>query len=72
MEEKKLIPISLRTIAILFLITESDPIDFKIFEQVVGQVSRGLSMLFAAFIFAYSLCQLYVLTRSDIKELFQI
>lgn len=63
--------IGIPIIALLF-ITARGPLDFKIFGQVVGHTSKDLGLLMAGIIFAVALWQYHVLTRPDVKELFQI
>ncbi|MCP4611800.1 MAG: hypothetical protein GY845_24115 [Planctomycetes bacterium] len=56
----------------LLIITVRGPLDFKIFGQVVGHTTKGFGLLIVGIIYAVALWQYHVLTRPDVKELFQI
>jgi len=58
-------------IALLFIAARG-PLDFKIFGQVVGQTSKALGLLVAGVVFIIAVWQYWVLTRSDVKELFGV
>lgn len=63
--------IGIPIIALLF-ISVPGPLDFKIFGQVIGHTTKGFGLLLAGIIFVVALWQYHVLTRPDVKELFQI
>ena len=56
----------------LLIITVRAPLNFKIFGQVVGHPTKGLGLLMEGIQFAVVLWVNHVLTRPDVKELFQI
>lgn len=56
----------------LLIITVSGPVNFKIFGQIVGYPTKGLGLLILGIEFAVVLWVNHVLTRPDVKELFQI
>ena len=63
--------IGIPIIALLF-ITVRGPLDFKIFGQVIGHTTKGFGLLIAGILFTVALWQYPVLTRPDVKELFQV
>ena len=56
----------------LLIITVQAPLNFKIAGQVVGHPTKGLGLLIVGLQFAVVLWVNHVLTKPDIKELFQI
>lgn len=58
-------------IALLFLVVQG-PLDFKIFGQPVGHVSKGFGFIAAAIVFAVVFWEYRVLTRPDVRELFGV
>jgi hypothetical protein len=56
----------------LLIITVRAPLNFKILGQVVGHPTKGLGLLIVGIELAVVLWVHHVLTRPDIKELFQI
>ena len=63
--------IAMPLIMVLVLVMAHKPLDVKMFGQVVGQASKGWGVLIAGVIFLVALWQYRVLTRPDVKELFQ-
>jgi hypothetical protein len=56
----------------LLSITVRGPLDLKIFGQVIGHTTKSFGLLIVGIIFAVALWQYHVLTRPDIKDLFQV
>ena len=54
----------------LLIITESGPLNIKIFGQVVGNPTKGLGLFILGIEFAVVLWVNHVLTRPGVKELF--
>ena len=63
--------IGIPIIAILML-GHSNPLDFKVFGQTVGHVSKELGLAIAVILFLLSFCQYRVLTRPDVRALFGV
>ncbi len=58
-------------IALLFM-TVSGPLDFTLFGQQAGHVSKEFGMVLAALAFALAVWQYRVLTRTDVRRLFGV
>lgn len=63
--------IGLPIIAILML-GHSGLLDFKVFGQKVGHVSKGFGLAFAVVVFSLAVWQYRVLTRPDVRRLFGV
>ena len=56
-------------IELLFL-GHTGPLDFNVFGQKVGNAPKELGVALVILVFCYSMWQLHVLTRSDVRALF--
>lgn len=56
----------------LLAITVQVSLHFMLFGQVIGNISKGLFLIWTVILFAVALWQYHVLTRPDVKELFQV
>jgi len=60
-------------IAIYFLtLTAPKPLDYTLFGQKIGQVSKEFGIVFGALMFALAVWQYRVLTRPDVRRLFGV
>ena len=64
-----LVIITVPVIGFMFL-GHTGPLDFSIFGQKVGIVSKQVGVAMAALLFVYTLWQYRVLTREDVRRLF--
>jgi hypothetical protein len=58
-------------IVFLIMLSSSGPLDFSLFGQKVGYVSKGVIIIPGLLLYALLLWERWVLSRSDIKVLFQ-
>ena len=56
----------------VLMLGHSGPLDFKLFGQKVGEVSKELGLIVAFVAFALALWQYRVLTRPDVRRLFGV
>jgi len=63
--------IGIPIIALLFMASQG-PLDFKVFGQKVGHISKELGLAIAVIMFLLSFWQYLVLTRPDVRTLFGI
>ena len=65
------IAIILMPIVFLIMLFSSGPLDFSVFGQKVGHVGKGVIIIPGLLFYALILWERWVLSRSDIKGLFQ-
>lgn len=65
------IALILMPVLLLIMLSVSGPLDFKFFGLQVGHVGKGPVMILGLLLYALVLWERWVLTRSDIKILFQ-
>ena len=58
-------------IILLLMLSSSGPLDFSVFGQKVGHVSKGMIIIPGLLLYALILWERWVLSRSDIKALFE-
>jgi hypothetical protein len=63
--------IGLPIVAVVFLGSDV-PLELKLFGQKIGHASKGLATTFVAVLFVVVLWQYWVLTRADIRKLFDL
>lgn len=55
----------------LVMLTHAGPVDFTFFGQKVGQIPKGLAIVGTVAFFALAVWKYRVLTRADVRALFQ-
>jgi len=65
------IAIIIMPIILLLMLSSSGPLDFSVFGQKVGHVSKGMIIIPGLLLYALILWERWVLSRSDIKALFE-
>jgi hypothetical protein len=63
--------IGLPLIALLFLVAPG-PLDFNVFGQKVGHAPKTFGLIIAGVVFAVALWEYHVLTRPDVRRLFDL